>query len=322
MIAALSAQVPGFTPGPGWNVIADVQDMLSFAFMRNAFAAGTASAIVAGLIGYFVVLRESSFAAHAISHIGFAGAAGAVLLGFSPVLGVAVLSLVASGAMGALGQRLRGRDVVIGLIMAASLGLGYLFISLYTGNAENAYAILFGQIFGITTGAVAITILTSAVVLALLAAVYRPLLFASLDEEVAQARGVRVGAISIGFMLLMALAVSEAVQVSGVLLIFALLVAPGAIAERVARRPAAALAMSGGLAVLITWVSLTLAYYTPYPVSFYVTSLAFVLYLAARAVTAWAGQAGRAGHGRRLAPRSHPHRGAGAQAPETDMVRS
>src|SRR5205807_1398158 len=119
---------------------------------------------------------------------------------------------------------------------------------------QNAYGILFGQIFGITAGAVWITILTSMVVLVLLAAGYRPLLFASLDEEVAQARGVPVGALAIGFMLLMALAVSEAVQVSGVLLIFALLVAPGAVAERLTRRPSAALAVSGSLAVLITWL--------------------------------------------------------------------
>ncbi len=319
MITTLAAQVPGFTPGPGWNLIADVQDMLSFAFMRNAFAAGTASAIVAGLIGYFVVLRQSSFAAHAISHIGFAGAAGAVLLGFSPVLGVAVLSLAASGAMGVLGKRLRGREVVIGLVMAASLGLGYLFISLYTGNAQNAYSILFGQIFGITTGAVLITIGTSVVVLAVLTAIFRPLLFASLDEEVAQARGIRVGAIAIGFMLLMALAVSEAVQVSGVLLIFALLVAPGAIAERIARRPGAALAISGGLAVLITWISLALSYYTPYPVSFYVTSLAFVGYLAARGWTAWAGRAGRV---RRLTPPTPGHHDPGVRAAETATVRT
>jgi zinc/manganese transport system permease protein len=315
MLAALSSQVPGFTPGLGWNLVADVQEMLSFAFMRNAFVAGTASAVVAGLVGYFVVLRGSSFAAHAISHIGFAGAAGAVLLGLNPVLGVAVLSLVASAGIGVLGKRLRGRDVVIGLVMAASLGLGSLFISLYTGNAQNAYSILFGQIFGITTGAVLITILTSVIVLALLAAVYRPLLFASLDEEVAQARGVPVGALAIGFMLLLALAVSEAVQVSGVLLIFALLVAPGAIAERIARRPAAALAVSGCLAVLITWLSLTLAYYTPYPVSFYVTSLAFVLYLAARAMTAGAGL------GWRLAPPRRRHRDAGVRASGTATVR-
>jgi len=291
MTAVLASQGYEFLSGPSWNLVADVQNMLSFAFMRNAFAAATASALVAGLIGYFVVLRASSFAAHAISHIGFAGAAGAVLLGINPVLGVGVLSLAASVGMGVLGRRLRGRDVVIGLVMAFSLGLGYLFISLYTGNAQNAYSILFGQIFGITTGAVLITIGTSVIVLAALTAIFRPLLFASLDEEVAQARGIPVGAIGIGFMLLMALAVSEAVQVSGVLLIFALLVAPGAIAGRVFRRPAAALALSAALAILITWASLALAFYTPYPVSFYVTSLAFVAYLGVRAAgrVAWLG---------------------------------
>jgi len=279
----------GFLSGPSWNLVADVHYVLSFAFMRNAFAAGTASALVAGLIGYFVVLRASSFAAHALSHIGFAGAAGAVLLGINPVLGVGALSLAASIGMGALGRRLQGRDVVIGLVMAASLGLGYLFISLYSGNASDAYAVLFGQIFGITTGAVRITLLTSVVVLGLLAVMYRPLLFASLDEEVAEARGIRVGAVGLAFMMLLALAVSEAVQVSGVLLIFALLVAPGAIAGRVFRRPAAALALSAALAILITWASLALAFYTPYPVSFYVTSLAFVLYLGVRAASHGAG---------------------------------
>jgi len=285
MTGVLASQGYEFLSGPSWNLLADVQNMLSFAFMRNAFAAGTASAVVAGLIGYFVVLRASSFAAHAISHIGFAGAAGAVLLGVNPVLGVGVLSLAASVGMGVLGRRLRGRD----LVMAFSLGLGYLFISLYTGNATNAYAVLFGQIFGITTGAVEITVLTSVVVLALLAAIYRPLLFASLDEEVAEARGIRVGAIGLGFMMLLALAVTEAVQVSGVLLIFALLVAPGAIAGRVFRRPAAALALSAALAVFITWASLALAFYTPYPVSFYVTSLAFAAYLGVRAAGPGAG---------------------------------
>lgn len=305
----------GFLSGPGWNLVADVQNMLSFAFMRNAFAAGTASALVAGLIGYFVVMRASSFAAHAISHIGFAGAAGAVLIGINPVLGVGALSLAASVSMGLLGRRLRGRDVVIGLVMAASLGLGYLFISLYTGNATDAYAVLFGQIFGITVGAVRITLLTSAVVLALLAAIYRPLLFASLDEEVAEARGIRVGAVGLGFMMLLALAVSEAVQVSGVLLIFALLVAPGAIAGRVFRRPAAALALSAALAILITWASLALAFYTPYPVSFYVTTLAFVLYLGVRAI-------GRGPGLRRLAASASPAREPAADARPAATVRT
>ena len=305
----------GFLAGPGWNLVADAQNMLSFAFMRNAFAAGTASALVAGLIGYFVVLRASSFAAHAISHIGFAGAAGAVLIGINPVLGVGALSLAASVSMGLLGRRLRGRDVVIGLVMAASLGLGYLFISLYTGNATDAYAVLFGQIFGITAGAVWITLLTSAVVLAVLAAIYRPLLFASLDEEVAEARGIRVGAVGLGFMMLLALAVSEAVQVSGVLLIFALLVAPGAIAGRMSRRPAAALALSAVLAILITWSSLALAFYTPYPVSFYVTTLAFVLYLGVRAM-------GRGAGLRRVAAPASPAREPAAEARPAATVRT
>lgn len=305
-----------FLAGPSWNLVADVQNMLSFAFMRNAFVAGTASALVAGLIGYFVVLRASSFAAHAISHIGFAGAAGAVLIGINPALGVGALSLAASVSMGLLGRRLRGRDVVIGLVMAASLGLGYLFISLYAGNATDAYAVLFGQIFGITAGAVRITLLTSAVVLALLAAIFRPLLFASLDEEVAEARGIRVGAVGLGFMMLLALAVSEAVQVSGVLLIFALLVAPGAIAGRVFRRPAAALALSAALAILITWASLALAFYTPYPVSFYVTTLAFVLYLAVRAI------GHRSGLRRRLAAPASPASGPAAAARPAATVRT
>jgi zinc/manganese transport system permease protein len=274
------------TPAPSWNLISDVHDLLSFAFMRNAFAAGTASAIVAGIVGYFVVLRGSSFAAHAVSHIGFAGAAGAVLLGINPVFGLGAFALGSSAGIGLLGKRLHGRDTAIGLVMALSLGLGSLFISLYKGNAANAYSILFGQIFGISTGAVLVTVATAAASLLILTAIYRPLLFSSLDAEVAEARGVRVGALGVGFMLLMALAVSEAVQVSGVLLIFALLIAPGAIVERLIRRPFRALMAAAAIAVFITWASLALAYYTPYPVSFYVTGLAFVLYLLARAIEA------------------------------------
>lgn len=313
MTAALAAGAPSFFTGPGWNLIADIQNLLSFGFMRNAYLAGTASAVVAGLVGYFVVLRGSSFAAHAISHIGFAGAAGALLLGINPILGVGALGLAASAGMGMLGKRLRGRDAVIGLIMAFSLGLGVLFITLYQGNASNALAYLFGQIFGISASAALLTVITSVVVLAALAVMYRPLLFASLDEEVAQARGVPVGPLGIAFMLLMALAVTEAVQVSGVLLIFSLLIAPGAIAERVTRRPASALVLSGALAVLITWVSLALAFYTPYPVSFYVPALAFAAYLAMRLLTA---------RSRRPAAAEHAAGGTGTPARPAATVRS
>lgn len=287
MLPVVLADTSGFgTPSPSWNLISDVHDLLSFAFMRNAFEAGTASAIVAGIVGYFVVLRGTSFAAHAVAHIGFAGASGAVLLGINPVFGLGAFALGSSAGMGLLGKRLHGRDTVIGLVMALSLGLGSLFISLYKGNAANAYSILFGQIFGISTTAMQVTVGTGAATLLILALIYRPLLFSSLDEEVAEARGVRVGALGIGFMLLMALAVSEAVQVSGVLLIFALLIAPAAIVERLIHRPFRAMTAAAVIAVAITWSSLALAYYTPYPVSFYVTSIAFGLYLIARGIAA------------------------------------
>ena len=307
VLASLGLRVP--CPEPGrWNLVADVQNMLSFAFMRNAFAAATASALVAGLIGYFVVLRASSFAAHAISHIGFAGAAGAVLIGVNPVLGVAALSLAASVGHGparqATARPRRGDRPGDGRLAGAGLPVHQPVQGQRHRRLRRAVraGLRHHRGRGADHG-----LLTSAVVLALLAAIYRPLLFASLDEEVAEARGIRVGAVGLGFMMLLALAVSEAVQVSGVLLIFALLVAPGAIAGRVFRRPAAALALSAALAILITWASLALAFYTPYPVSFYVTTLAFVLYLGVRGDGPRGPGSGQAGWPRRQARRGASH---------------
>src|SRR5438309_3790777 len=223
---------PTAAPYFGWDLVRDVQELLRYAFMQHAFEAGTVVALSAGVIGYFVVLRGLSFAAHALSHIGFAGATGAVLVGTTPIVGLLVFTMSAGAVMGALGQRLRGRDVTIGLVMAWSLGLGLLFTRLYRGSANLAIGILFGQIFGITIQEVAATFVAGAVTVLLVLAVYRPLLFATLDEEVAEAKGVPVRALSIAFMVVLAVAVSEAVQVVGVLLIFALIVAPAAIAER------------------------------------------------------------------------------------------
>jgi zinc/manganese transport system permease protein len=238
------------------------------------------------VIGYFVVLRGLSFAAHALSHIGFAGATGAVLLGAAPIVGLLTFTVAAGAVMGALGQRLRGRDVTIGLVMAWSLGLGLLFTALYRGSAQLAIGILFGQIFGITTQDVAVTFVAGFVTVLLVLAVYRPLLFATLDEEVAEARGVPVRGLSIAFMVVLAVAVSEAVQVVGVLLIFALIVAPAAIAERFTTRPSRGLVVSAVLAVLFTWAGLTVAYYVPYPVGFFITTIAFWSYILARALSA------------------------------------
>jgi zinc/manganese transport system permease protein len=266
----------------GWDLVRVVQELLRYAFMQHAFEAGTIVALSAGVIGYFVVLRGLSFAAHALSHIGFAGATGAVLLGAAPIVGLLAFTMSAGAVMGALGQRLRGRDVTIGLVMAWSLGLGLLFTALYRGSAQLAIGILFGQIFGITTQDVAVTFVAGAVTVLLVLAVYRPLLFATLDEEVAEAKGVAVRALSIAFMVVLAVAVSEAVQVVGVLLIFALIVAPAAIAERFTTRPSRGILVSAVLAVLFTWAGLTVAYYLPYPVGFFITTIAFWSYILAR----------------------------------------
>ena len=278
----------------GWDVVRNLQELLRYPFMQHAFEAGTIVALSAGVIGYFVVLRGLSFAAHALSHIGFAGATGAVVLGATPIVGLLVFTMSAGAVMGALGQRLRGRDVTIGLVMAWSLGLGLLFTYLYQGSAQRAIGILFGQIFGITSQDVAVTFVAGSVTVLLVVAVYRPLLFATLDEEVAEAKGVPVRSLSIAFMVVLAVAVSEAVQVVGVLLIFALIVAPAAVAERFTTRPSRGIMLSAILAVLFTWAGLTVAYYIPYPVGFFITSFAFGAYLLARLTSYGIGQkAGR-----------------------------
>lgn len=266
----------------GWDLVRDLQELFRYAFMQHAFEAGTIVALSAGVIGYFVVLRGLSFAAHALSHIGFAGATAAVLVGATPIAGLLAFTMSAGAVMGALGQRLRGRDVTIGLVMAWSLGLGLLFTRLYQGSASLAIGILFGQIFGITTGEVAVTFVAGSLTVLALVVVYRPLLFATLDEEVAEAKGVPVGGLSIAFMVILAVAVSEAVQVVGVLLIFALIVAPAAIAERFTTRPSRGVLVSALLAVLFTWAGLSVAYYLPYPVGFFITTIAFWSYILAR----------------------------------------
>jgi zinc/manganese transport system permease protein len=271
------------TPYFGWDLLRVVEELFHYSFMQHAFEAGTIVAISAGVIGYFVVLRGLSFAAHALSHIGFAGATGAVLLGAGPLAGLLVFTMSAGAVMGALGQRLRGRDVTIGLVMAWSLGLGLLFTALYQGSAQLAIGILFGQIFGITSQDVVVTLIAGAVTVLLVVAVYRPLLFATLDEEVAEAKGVPVRGLSIAFMVILAVAVSMAVQVVGVLLIFALIVAPAAIAERFTTRPSRGVLLSAALAVVFTWAGLTVAYYLPYPVGFFITTIAFWSYILARA---------------------------------------
>jgi zinc/manganese transport system permease protein len=258
--------------------------MFQFQFMQHAFEAGTVVAIIAGIVGYFVVLRRSSFAAHALSHIGFAGAAGAVLLGINPVFGLLAFTSGGGVGMAMLGPRAVNRDVQIGTVLAFMLGLGVLFISLYTGYATEAYSILFGEILGISSNDVLVTAVACLIILIAVGIVYRPLLFASLDEDVAEAKGLSMPLLGIIFMLLVAVATSMAVQVVGVLLIFSLMVTPAAIAQRLVKRTRSAMIVSVLVALMATWSSLFIAFYEPYPVSFFITSIVFVSYLFVRFV--------------------------------------
>ncbi len=268
-----------------WNLVSDFRQMWSYAFFQHGFEAGTVVAIVGGVIGYFVVLRRTAFAGHALSHIGFAGAAGAVVLGVDPIYGLLVFCLGAGAVIGALGQRLASRDTVIGIVLAFSLGLGALFLSLYNGNdANEAVSILFGEILGVSGSDVILTLVIGIVALASVAVMYRPLLFASVDEAVAEARRVPVRALSIAFMLALGLAVAVAVQVVGVLLIFALLVTPAATAARVTASPGPAIAVSVAVALGATWLGLAVSWYSNYPVSFFITTIAFGAYVLVRLV--------------------------------------
>jgi len=267
------------------NLFSDLFQMFSYSFMQHAFEAGTVVAIIAGIVGYFVVLRHSSFAAHALSHIGFAGAAGAVLFGVNPVFGLLLFTSAGGAGIAVLAPKAANRDVQIGTVLAFMLGLGVLFISLYTGGyATEAYSILFGEILGISASDVLLTLLVSLGIFVAIAVVYRPLLFASLDEDVAEAEGIPMLLIGIIFMLLVAVATSIAVQVVGVLLIFSLMVTPAAIAQRLTKKPGRAIAISIVVALISTWLGLSIAFYEPYPVSFFITSIVFVLYLVVRFV--------------------------------------
>jgi zinc/manganese transport system permease protein len=269
-----------------WNIVNDLAVMLRYDFMLHAFEAGTIVAIVAGVVGYFVVVRKSSFAAHALSHVGFTGAAGAVLIGLTPLVGLLAFTLGGGLLIATLGTRAAERDVQIGTVLAFMLGLGVLFISLYTGYATEAYSLLFGEILGISTADVITTGIAGIIILVLVAIIYRPLLFMSLDQDVAEAKGVPVYALGIIFMLLVGATTAISVQVVGVLLIFSLMVTPAAVAQRIARKPWQGILISVAIALGATWFGLFIAFYVPYPVSFFITSAAFVVFVASRFITA------------------------------------
>jgi len=258
--------------------------LLRYEFVQNALLSGALIAVVAGFVGPFVVSRNMSFAVHGIAEVGFTGAAGGVLFGIDPVIGLLVGAVLAAVGIGTLGVRLRDRDVAIGSILAFGLGLGVLFLTLYTRYATEAFTILFGTITGVSRGEVILLSLLAVLTLAALAAISRPLMFASVDPEVAEARGVPVRALSIAFLLILAVAVAEAVQVVGVLLVLTLLITPAASAQKLAVRPATASLLSVAIAGTVTMAGIVISLVTPYPASFYVSALSFGSYVMARLV--------------------------------------
>lgn len=275
-----------------WDLVADVEQLFAYHFMQTAYLAGTLVAVVAGVVGYFMVLRSQSFAGHTLAKVGFTGALGATLIGISPVIGLIGFGLGAALLIGVLSARaVKGQDVAVGIVLAFSLGLGLLFVRLsHFNNTSGLISILFGSIVGVSDRDLGPIALTTLVTLATMVVIARPLLFASIDPEVAAARGVPVRLLSTLFLALLAFAAAEAVQIVGALLIFALLVTPAAIAQQITARPAWAIGLAIVLALLFTWFGLAIGYFTPYPMGFFITSLAFGAYALvrlARAASIW-----------------------------------
>jgi zinc/manganese transport system permease protein len=270
---------------------------LSYDFMQYAFLAGTFVGLAAGLVGYFVVLRNEVFTSDALGHVAFTGGLGALVAGLQLLAGVFASTIAVAVGMGTLGGRARGRDVAIGTVFAWVLGLGVLFLSLYTSNRSASggtagVSILFGSILGLQASQATITAVAAVITTVALFAIARPLMFISIDPDVAAARGVPAALVTVLFLVLLGATVAEAVQAVGALLIFGLMVTPAAIAQRMTSRPYIGMLLSGALAVVFVWIGLTLAFYVSYPASFFITAVAFGTYLAtlpvARLRRSWA----------------------------------
>ena len=252
--------------------------MLGYDFMRNALAAAGLVAVMAGLVGFFLVLRGQTFAGHALSHVGFTGATGAVLLGLSPLWGLVGVTVAAGIGMGLLGERLAGRDVAIGMVLATALGLGLLFLHFFTAYASQATALLFGNVFGVDRSTV--WELAGLCLLAVtgLGAIARPLLFATLQPELAEARGVSLRLVSVLFLGLVALCTAGCAQIVGVLLVFTLMVGPAAAAQRLTVRLGSGALLAVALALGEAWGGIALAWATDWPASFWITGLSALAY--------------------------------------------
>ncbi|NUS53877.1 MAG: metal ABC transporter permease [Streptomycetaceae bacterium] len=288
----------GTAPVFSWNLVADFREMWSYPFMVNAFRAGTIAAVVSATVGWFMVLRRQTFAGHTLSVVTFPGASLAVLLGIPVVLGyfgacVTVALLIAARPR-VQGDTGGAEAAITGTLQAFALACGFLFVTLYKGLLGGPQALLFGSFLGITTTQVAVLAAVATGVLAVLSLIGRPLLFASADPAVAAARGVPVRLLGAVFLVLLGAAAAEASQITGALLVLALMVVPAAAAQELTANPALSLAIAVAIAVACCWGGLVAAYYQPYPIGFFVTTIAFGVYVLVRLARAAATAVGRA----------------------------
>lgn len=260
--------------------------MFAYDFMINAFTAAGVVAVVSGVVGYFLVMRGQTFAGHALSHIGFAGATGAGLIGLAPLWGLLGFTLAAGIVMGALSERISNRDVAIGVVLALALGFGLLFLHYYTSFATQATALLFGNVLAVDRSMIATLSVLGVITLAVLAAIMRPLVFATLQPELAEAKGVPMRFISTAFLGIVAIAVSACAQIVGVLMVFTLMVGPAAAAQRVTTGLWSGLLTAGALALGEAWLGIAMAYETDWPVSFCIALLSAAAYFICLAMPA------------------------------------
>ena len=269
------------------NLIDDVRQLLSYHFMLNALRAGTIVAVVSGAIGYFMVLRRQSFVGHTLAVIGFPGAAGALWLGVASgfgyygfcIAGALVIAALPGGGRTASGAGAHEESAVVGTVQAFALACGFLFVSLYKGFLSGLNNLLFGTITGVADDQVIVLLVAAVICLVALAVLARPLLFSSVDPDVARARGVPVRLVGAAFLVLLGIAAAGASQITGSLLIFALLVMPAAAASRLTARPSLGLILSVVIAVVVTWLGESIAFFSPYPIGFWVTTFAFAAFV-------------------------------------------
>ncbi len=294
-------------PHLGWNMARDVSELVEYHFMVNALLAGTIVAVMAGLVGWMMVLRREAFAGHTLAVMAFPGASAATLVGIPVAWGYFAFCGVGAVAIGRLTGARHGswseESAGVGAVQASALAAGFLFVSLYGGVLGDLESLLFGNILGVSDGEVLVLVLVAVCTLSALAALGRPLLFSSVDPDVAGARGVPVGTLSSVFLLLLGLAVAATSQITGPLLVFALLVMPAATAQALTARPALSLALTVALALTVTWLGLGISYFSAYPAGFFITTVAFAFYGLARVGAA---AAGGARSGRDAAPIAEP----------------